>query len=58
MSFAVPRLRLSEGRPVSYTVVGDDGLPIEALEDLLADGDHQALREGAQNAAHVVVRPR
>lgn len=36
VSFAVPRLRPSEDGPVSYTVVGDDGLPVEAVEDFLA----------------------
>lgn len=36
VSFAVQRLRLSEDGPVSYTVVGDDGLPVDDLEDFLA----------------------
>lgn len=30
------RRRLSEDGLVSYTVVGDDGLPVEAVEDFLA----------------------
>ncbi|MFI1865503.1 tyrosine-type recombinase/integrase [Streptomyces jumonjinensis] len=36
MSFAVQRLRLSEDGPLSYTVVGVDGLPVDAVEDFLA----------------------
>jgi hypothetical protein len=36
VSFAVQRLRLSEDDPVSYTVVGDDGLPVDAVEEFLA----------------------
>lgn len=36
VSFAVQRLRLSEDGPVSYTVVGDDGLPVGDVEDFLA----------------------
>ncbi|MET9353624.1 site-specific integrase [Streptomyces sp. NPDC006617] len=35
MSFAVQRLRLSDDGPLSYTVVGDDGLPVDAVEDFL-----------------------
>lgn len=36
VSFAVQRLRLSDDGPLSYTVVGDDGLPVDAVEDFLA----------------------
>lgn len=36
VSFAVQRLRLSEDGPVSYTVVGVDGLPVDDVEDFLA----------------------
>lgn len=36
VSFAVQRLRLSEDGPVSYTVVGADGLPVDAVEEFLA----------------------
>ncbi|MEU3774248.1 tyrosine-type recombinase/integrase [Streptomyces sp. NPDC032472] len=36
MSFAVQRLRLTDDGPLSYTVVGGDGLPVAAVEDFLA----------------------
>lgn len=36
VSFAVQRLRLAEDGPVSYTVVGTDGLPVDAIELFLA----------------------
>ncbi|MFE9701884.1 site-specific integrase [Streptomyces sp. NPDC005930] len=36
MSFAVQRLRLSEDGQVSCTVVGADGLPVDAVEEFLA----------------------
>ncbi|BDH10521.1 hypothetical protein [Streptomyces hygroscopicus] len=34
--FAVQRLRLPEGGAASYTVVGDEGLLVEAIEEFLA----------------------